>query len=268
MPPDFVLEFGEWLYNARTCLDYIVWATAAYVTGELPPPGDGTLQYPIYESMQAWKHNERRLADLAPHHRAMLLHMQPFNSDADANYLRVVNDLARIDRHRRLTVSTAYLAELEPVIAVPHGSTATLEWGERVLIDGCAQVARISISPWTDDMELSVNPRIGIDPEIAEWGESAFWSRVRFTERLRMIQVFLSAEIAVYEYDCTLTSRKAHVLAPEYRAQCDERGPQGPIRRQARPPVIWGQPSSGNASTRARFEGHGFPRGAAKHQDT
>jgi len=132
-----------------------------------------------------------------------------------------------------------------------------------VVIDGYAQVARISVSPWTEDMELSVNPRIGIDPEIAEWAESAFWSRVRFTERLRMIQVFLSAEIAVYEYDCTGASRKAQVLVPEYRAQCDERGPQGPIRRPARPQVTWGPPSIGTSSTSARFEGQGFPTGAA-----
>ena len=88
MPSDFVLEFGEWLYNARSCLDYIVWATAAHVTGQLPPPDDGILQYPIYESMGAWKNNERRLTSLAPHHREMLLQMQPFNGNADANYLR------------------------------------------------------------------------------------------------------------------------------------------------------------------------------------
>ncbi len=61
MPPDFVLEFGEWLYHARACLDHIVWATAAHVTGQLPPPDEGILQYPIYESMTAWKSNERRL---------------------------------------------------------------------------------------------------------------------------------------------------------------------------------------------------------------
>ena len=196
MPAEFVLEFGEWLYNARACLDYIVWATAAYVTGQLPPPDEGTLQYPIYESLRAWNKNERRLIHLAPHHREMLLHMQPFNGDADANYLRVINDLARIGRHRRLTVSTAYLAELEPVIEVPHGSRAVLEWGERVLIDGYAYVARISVSPWNDEMNVAVNPRIGIDPEIAEWANSRFWSRLRFTERLRMVQIFLSAEIA------------------------------------------------------------------------
>lgn len=61
MPPTFAVEFGEWLYNARTCLDYIMWATAAHVTGHLPPPDEDTLQYPIYDSAVAWRRNEYRL---------------------------------------------------------------------------------------------------------------------------------------------------------------------------------------------------------------
>ena len=113
------------------------------MTGQLPPPDEGTLQYPIYESIGAWTTNEYRLRHLAPRHRQMLLHMQPFNGDVDANYLGVINRLARIDRHRRLT-STAYLAEMQPVIQVPAGSRASLAWGQRVLVDGHAQVARIS----------------------------------------------------------------------------------------------------------------------------
>jgi hypothetical protein len=93
-----------------------------------------------------------------------------------------------------------------------------------VLVDGHAQVARISVTPWVDGAEVKVNPRIGIDPEVAEWSESGFWSRVRFTERLNMIQIFLAAEIAVYEYDYTGSSRKAEVLASSYREGCDQRG--------------------------------------------
>ena len=249
MPAAFALEFGEWLYNARACLDYIVWATSAFVTGQLPPPDEGTLQYPIYESLDAWRRNEYRLKHLAPHHRHMLLQMQAFNSDPDANYLGVVNRLARIDRHRRLTISTAYLAEMEPVVQVPAGSRTSLQWGQRTLVDGRAQVARIAVTPWVDGTEVSVNPRIGIDPEVAEWAESPFWSRVRFTERLQMIQIFLAAEVAVYEYDCTGSSRKAEVLSSSYRQECDQRGPLAPIRRPAAPNVVWGSPTDGTTSS-------------------
>jgi hypothetical protein len=83
-----------------------------------------TLQYPIYETKTAWDRNEYRLKNLADHHRHMLWTMQPFNSDVDANFLGAINNLARIDRHRRLTEGTAYLAQLEPVVQMPEGSSS------------------------------------------------------------------------------------------------------------------------------------------------
>ena len=262
MPSAFALEFGEWLYNARTLLDYIVWATAACVTGQLPPPDEGILQFPIYDSPGAWKQNEYRLKHLAEHHRDMLLHMQPFNSDLDANYLGAINRLARIDRHRRLLTSTAYLAQIEPVTQVPHGHDISLQFGQRVLVDGYAQAARITVTPWTDDTEIIVNPRIGIDPDGAEWADSPFWRKMPLSERLRLIEVFLSAEIAIYEYDCTGSSRKSDALTDTYRAECDQRGPFQPIA--APPPVefTWGPVAQGRQSSRERFLGGDFPHGA------
>lgn len=145
MPPAFALELGEWLHNARTLLNYIVWATAACITGQLSPPDKGILQFPIYDSLGAWKQNEYRVKHLA-RHRHTLLHMQPFNSDLDANYLGAINLLARIDRHRRLLTSTAYLADIEPVTQVPHGHDITLQFSRRVLVGGYAQVARITVT--------------------------------------------------------------------------------------------------------------------------
>lgn len=114
IPPELAVITGEWIYNLRCALDYIVWATACYQSGAIPPPNEGTLQYPIYESADAWTRNLYRLKPLAEHHRAMLEQMQPFNSDPDANYLGWINRLARIDRHRRLSIVTSYLAELNP----------------------------------------------------------------------------------------------------------------------------------------------------------
>ncbi len=233
------------------------------MTGQLPPPNEQDLQYPVYESQKAWTQNKRRLTNLAPHHREMLLLMQPFRGNADANYLRIVNHLARIDRHRRLTISTAYLAEMQPVIAVPADATASLQWGQRVLVDGYAQVARIVVSPWEPGIEVSVNPRTGIDPDVAEWSDSDFWRRIRFTDRLRMIEVFLEAEIATYEYDCTGSSPKANLLTDLYREECDERGRPGPIRSVGPAEVKWGPGNAGSPSTQERFEGLDLPTGPA-----
>ncbi|MGB8650996.1 MAG: hypothetical protein WCD35_10080 [Mycobacteriales bacterium] len=149
MPPELSILTGEWLYNLRTALDYTIWAAAVCQSGQAPPPNEGVLQYPIYDTPKVWANNLRRLEPLADHQRRMLEQMQPFNStDSDANYLGWLNELARIDRHRRFNVFTARVAELKPVFGFPRGSSSTLQFGERVLIDGFADVARVQVTPW------------------------------------------------------------------------------------------------------------------------
>lgn len=253
MPPEFAVTMGEWLYNVRSTLDYLIWATAVYVSGANPPPSEDRLQYPIYDSEQAWRSNLYRLEPLAEHHREMLHMMQPFASDADANYLGWINRLARIDRHRRLVAGTAYLAEIDPVVQVPAGSNIRFEWGERVLAGGREEVARISVSPWHEGIDVAVNPRVGIDPEVAEWSRSPFWGNIRFAERLTMMQLFLAGEIAAYEHDCTGQSRKADLLTSDFRAQADARRRRRPAPQPPRPPVVWEDAGPGTPSSAARF---------------
>ena len=264
VPSVFSVLCGEWLYNLRSCLDYIIWATVARQSGVVPPPDESKLQYPIYTSQRDWTRSLHRLKGLADHHRAMLLQMQPFRSDPDANYLGWLNDLARVDRHRRLNAATAYIAEVQPVIAVPDAVRChtTLQWGQRVLVNGRADLARILVRPWDGTLspsDVRVNPRVGIDPEIVAWATSPFWRRMRFGERLTMIQIFVSVEIATYEYDCTGESRKAHLLTEQYKADCDGRRSRLPALQMPETTVKWSDPEVGEPSTRARFEGEDFP---------
>lgn len=263
IPAGFALELGEWLYNLRACLDYIIWATCVHVTGKMPPPDEGKLQYPIYEDESAWEKNLYRLKHLRDHHRDMLLLMQPFSSDVDANYLGLINRLARIDRHRRLTVTTGYIAEREPIVEVPNGCRVALQWGQRLLVDGEAEMARLTVSPWTDDMTIRVNPRSGIDPELDEWAASEFWRGIRFSRRMSVIQDFVAGDIAVYEYDCRGTSRRSDLLTQDYKDACDERRRPTPIRRRPPPDVNWTAPVALGQSTRDQLEGREFPSGPA-----
>lgn len=267
VPAELAVALGEWLYNLRASLDYVIWATACYVAGRVPPPSEGVLQYPIYDEEAAWSRNEYRLKGLHQHHREMLLVMQPFNSDTDANYLGWVNRLARIDRHRSLVTGAARLAQLEPVLQVPEGSAVTVEWGDRTVVHGHADAARITVRPYEPGMEVSVNPRIGIDPEIAEWSRSPFWSKIPFDERLKMMQIFVGAEIATYEYDCTGDSRQADLLTTGFRDASDARRNTIAELIRTRPPVDWTPAGLGRTSTRERFEGYDFPKGGAGPRD-
>lgn len=262
VPSRFAVLCGEWLYNLRSCLDYTIWATAAYDSGQVPPPGGGNLQYPIYDSVHHWERNLYRLKALDDRHRRMLRHMQPFAGDLDANFLARLNELARLDRHRRLNTATAYVAVLEPVVQLPvmKNPDIRLQWGQRVLKNGRADVARFIVEPWDDNIDPSavkVNPRIGIDPEIEQWSYSPFWRSTRFSERLSMIQVFVAAEIATYEYDCTGSSHKQNLLSKDFRAECDARDRSEP-RDVYRGDVNWSDPVRPRTSTKERFEGRDF----------
>lgn len=261
MPPEMSIVFGEWLFDLRSALDSTIWAAAVHVSRQEPPVGEDQLQYPICETRESWNRNLRRLKPLAEHHREMLLTMQPFMTrHPDANFLGWINRLARIDRHRRMTVATAYVAVAEPVIELPAGASATLEWGERVFHGGRCDLFRITTTG--GDATPRTNPRVGIDPEIEEWSASEFYRGSRFSDRLNMLEVFVRAEIDLYEYDCTGESRGMGATTDWFRAQSDARRSQMtavPIRRPERPPIDWTMDGSGRVSTRERMEGFDFP---------
>ena len=259
MPREFAVAMGEWLYNLRSTLDYVIWATAVHVSGRRPPPGESALQYPIYDKESGWDANKGKLKHLAPHHREMLRSMQPCFSNRDANFLGWINRLARIDRHRRLMDGTAHLAILEPAVEVPAGSEVDLWWGERVLVDGWADAVRIRVRPWSKSTRVAMNPRFGLDPEIREWAESPFWSGIRFDQRLVLMQTFVAAEIALYEYDCTGASRKEALVADDFKSESDSRRAGRKIESPLRRDIDWQPAGNGRPSTRKTVDGGDFP---------
>lgn len=253
--------FGEWLYNLRSALDYIVWAAAAHASGSVPPPNESGLQYPIYDDETTWQRNLWRLKWLAPHHVEMLETMQPFRSDPDANFLGWINRLARIDRHRRFTNWTARVAEANPVMAIPSGVRPVLEFGRRTFVGGRSDFARATFPDADSADGVTYNPRVGIDPEIGEWGNSPFWNRIRFSERLKMMMVFVKAEIDVYDFDCTGDVRARDTVTEGFASESDARRAAGlfPALRFEQPePAEW-TVVEGRPSTPQRYRGEDYP---------
>lgn len=262
VPLELSALFGEWLYNLRSALDYTVWAAAAHSSGVMPPPNEEGLQYPIYDTEAAWKKNLWRLRPLAAHQVDMLHSMQPFNSDPDANYLGWINRLARIDRHRRLAIWTARVAEAEPVFKVPSGVTPKLEWGQWVFAGARCDLARLTFPTAETADDVAFNPRVGIDPEIAEWGESDFWRRTRFPERVKLLMVFVRAEIDVYDYDCTGAPAARRTVTDHFAAESDQRRTSRlfPTVQYPEPQTpIWTSAAPARRSSQDRFAGRDFP---------
>ena len=253
IPADFVGLCGEWLYNLRASLDYIIWAAAAYASATLPPPSEGILQYPIYDDEAAWKRNLYRLKGLPEHQQRRLREIQPFASNLDANFLGWINRLARIDRHRTLVDGACCLAELRPALGIDRGRKATLQWGTRVVRGPVTDVARVTIAPWDDDAVVKFDPRSGVDPEIDQWSVSPFWGSKRFGDRVAMMQISVAGEIAIYEYDCKGTSRREDMLTDSFRQECDaRRGCKQPVRT-ARPAQQWSAPVAPRPTTLERI---------------
>src|ERR1035437_691658 len=137
-PPELAMLMGEWLYNLRCALDYAVYAGAKCVSGQDPPPGEGSLQFPCSLTESEYRDNVRRqLGPLAGRPSADVIEsMQPFRrEDKDNSALWWLHELARIDRHRRLHFMGGYTAEVEPLVMVPTGCTLSDLSTSKAVID-------------------------------------------------------------------------------------------------------------------------------------
>jgi hypothetical protein len=101
IPDQLSILLGEALQNLRAGLDNCLYAVAIIDSGTNPPPGASQLQWPIALSPKEWTANKKRLQHLSPHLIEALHRIQPFQAENPGwNCLRILHDLARIDRHR------------------------------------------------------------------------------------------------------------------------------------------------------------------------
>jgi hypothetical protein len=111
-PVDLTLILGEFLYQLRAALDNCLYAVAVIDGGTNPPPGDGALQWPIYNSPELFAKQRWRLKHLHNDLVDALEAIQPYQAEFPTwNSLRILNDLARIDRHRTLHLATLATVE-------------------------------------------------------------------------------------------------------------------------------------------------------------
>ena len=175
-PYELALIFSEWLAALRASLDNAIYALAAAVTGQNPPPHGGRIQFPICSTPEDFQGQANRLTMLPAHFLVALEQAQPYQSPwgPESNLTWWVNELARKDRHRELHVGLGRVDEHRVRIYLPSGITAEFDKTVEPYshIEQELVVARFTVSRTLSPGEVTVDlTGVGIAPEILAWAD-------------------------------------------------------------------------------------------------
>lgn len=181
------------------------------------------MQFPIYSTENSYRTNEYRIEPLSEKHRGWLKSVQPYLGDfgPKGTLLYWLNELARRDRHRQLTVVGAYVADSSPMIRLDReGAVLFEDMDPYVFVQGEAEIARFEITPFTKGDNVEANPNTALDIEIMEIAQQrpaeAKWLFTPLNERLFIIEAFVDAIVGRFERSCTgYTRSKAVAKEPE-----------------------------------------------------
>lgn len=118
IPVELSLILGEFLYELRAALDNCLYAVAVLESQQNPPPNSERLEWPICLDEGQWRDAaRRRLGELSPEVREALAAIQPFMAESpEWNCLRILHDLARVDRHRTAHLAVPFLAKVSAAV--------------------------------------------------------------------------------------------------------------------------------------------------------
>lgn len=159
LPVELSVVFGELLYELRAALDNCLYAVAVLVSGQNPPPNAARLEWPIRETSADWSSQSSRYRDLPSTITEALEAVQPYRAELPGwNSLRILHDLARIDRHRTPHGLGLYLAHLrlgidpELVEVVNAGAPGIIEEGDEIMRVRVAE--GVTLAPHNFDLDL------------------------------------------------------------------------------------------------------------------
>lgn len=219
-PHRLSLLIGEFLDELRAALDNCLYEVAVQHSGQDPPPGEAVLQFPIYDTPNAWKANLYRLKHLSDEHRAMLERIQPYQAERqDWNCLRILNRLARFDRHRTLHVVGSVLTDGALLVEAPPGGHVTnCQSVDRLAVcEGVTDVASFVIEPWTPGQKVDVYSQIELEVEITEMAAERPWGPLstRLTALHRAVHEYVVG-LAAYAMGWTEPASADNARVPEW----------------------------------------------------
>ena len=130
VPARFGLIFGECLQCMRSSLDYLIWELVL-AAGGTP---DRLNMFPVALNQKDYDHSlskRHRLDGLTDAMKAEIYQLQPLlEDDPAASVLAVLDDLAIINRHRRVILTSLTAVAEEPIFPFPRRSEIVRVWGD------------------------------------------------------------------------------------------------------------------------------------------
>lgn len=172
----FSIQFGEMLYQLRGALDSCVYDAAVLKFGTDPPPDEQKWNFPVVDSVDKFNDSVKRMPKLPDDVRSLIEGVQPYKSPVVicegsswkmGDALLILNNWARIDRHRKL-----HLCGTLPISGgLQLSSGLTFEFcqftGGKILEDE-SKVASFKIANYAPGTKVNVQANFAFDVFVNE----------------------------------------------------------------------------------------------------
>lgn len=212
LPNVFSFELGEMLYHLRAALDSAVYGCAVSKSGQDPPPNYDALEFPVRTDPDKFKSARWHIAPLSDECQRIIESVQPYKivPDLRSDYLvlsphrafGILNDWARIDRHRRLHVVGSWATHRNPQLLLPDGCELENLF---VTYDGFLEdddlLATFKLRGFVRGMDVKANPDLAIDVAVNETPEPCA-DNDTLDMRLRTMFAYVKEIVRVLEETC------------------------------------------------------------------
>jgi hypothetical protein len=175
----FSLQFGEMLYHLRAGLDSCVYDAAALEFTQNPPPDEEQWNFPICATKDKFENSVRRMKNLPDRMRRLLEAVQPYSGAVGrahgqewdlGSVLYILNEWARIDRHRRLhLVGTAISRGDLGFERVDGMSVQSCDFQVREhVLEHDTEIARFKIANWVPGKKMNVHGKFTFEIVVDE----------------------------------------------------------------------------------------------------
>ena len=174
-------EVGEMLYHLRAALDSCVYDAAILKLSQNPPPDEQKWQFPICPGPTEFNDAMSRMKKIPADVRALLEGFQPYSGatgTADGKQwdlgltLEILNNWARIDRHRKLHLVGSAVATGNLEIGVPIDSGMSVEYCHfdvgTNLVEHDVEIARFKIRNYKPGTKIHLLPKFAFEVVVDE----------------------------------------------------------------------------------------------------